>query len=198
MTAAEPSFDFSTFPELRTRRLLLRELRQSDSEAIFRIRSDYEVTKYNTGAPYEQVEQASELIAAIANAFRDQSEIRWGITLRNGDDTVIGMCGYNYWIRRDHRASIGYDLARAYWGQGIMTEAIHAVVTFGFTRMNLNRIEADADGRNPASARVLEKVGFQREGYQREQFYEAGEYHDLLLFSLLRKDYEGIHHHAAE
>lgn len=70
-----------------------------------------------------------------------------------------------------------------------MTEAVRAVVEFGFANMNLNRIEADADGRNPASARVLHKVGFHDEGVQREQFYENGSFYDLHLFALLRRDY---------
>ena len=99
------------------------------------------------------------------------------------------MCGFNYWVRHDRRASIGYDLARPYWGQGIMSEAVRAMVDFGFKRMDLNRIEADADERNPASARVLAKIGFRREGVQQEQFYENGEFHNLLLFSLLRREY---------
>jgi len=183
-------FDFTTFPTLETPRLFLREIIASDAEAIFRIRGDYEVTQYNIGPAYERLEQAADLIAAMAQAYREQAEVRWGITLK-GDDRLIGMCGFNYWIRQDARASIGYDLARIYWGQGIMSEAIGALVAFGFGRMGLNRIEADADARNPASGRVLEKVGFRREGLQREQFYEDGAYNDLLLFALLRREYEG-------
>lgn len=183
-------FDFTVFPQLETPRLILREIVPDDVDAIFRIRGDFEVTKYNTGAAYQRREQAADLIAAMAHAYREHVEVRWGITLK-GDDTLIGMCGFNYWIRHDSRASIGYDLGRACWGQGIMTEAIRAVIAFGFERMNLNRIEADADARNPASARVLEKVGFVQEGLQREQFYEDGAYHDLRLFALLRRDYKG-------
>jgi ribosomal-protein-alanine N-acetyltransferase len=182
-------FDFTDFPRIETPRLILRELIAQDAEAIFRIRGDYEVTKYNIGAAYQRPEQASDLIAAIAQAYQEKAELRWGIALKK-DDTVIGMCGFNYWIRPDSRASVGYDLAHAYWGQGIMTEAIRAVIAFGFERMNLNRIEADADARNPASGRVLEKVGFRREGIQREQFFENGLFNDLILFALLRRDYE--------
>jgi [ribosomal protein S5]-alanine N-acetyltransferase len=181
-------FDFTVFPLLETPRLILREIVPADTDAIFRIRGDYEVTKYNSGAAYEHPEQAADLIGAMAHAYQEGTELRWGITLK-GTDTVIGMCGFNYWIRRDCRASIGYDLAHAYWGTGIMTEAIRAIIDFGFDRMALNRIEADADARNLASARVLEKVGFKREGLQQEQFYESGMFNDLMLFALLRKDY---------
>ncbi len=184
-------FNFTTFPILTTERLILRELIPADAEAVFRIRGDYEVTRYNSGAAYERIDQAADLIAAIAQGYQNEMELRWGITF-SGDDTVIGMCGFNYWMRRDYRASVGYDLARAYWGQGVMTEAMRAVIGFGFERMKLNRIEADADGRNTASHRVLEKIGFRVEGVQRQQFFEAGDFHDLVLFSLLRQEFENI------
>jgi ribosomal-protein-alanine N-acetyltransferase len=184
-------FDFTAFPILETERLMLREIIPGDADALFRIRGDYEVTKYNIGAAYYSVDQANDLIAGMAQAYREEKEIRWGITLKDQPTNgVVGMIGYNYWIRRDARASVGYDLARAFWGQGIMTEALDAVVAFGFRRMGLNRIEADADARNPASARVLKKAGFRQEGLQQEQFYEDSSYNDLVLFALLRKDYK--------
>jgi [ribosomal protein S5]-alanine N-acetyltransferase len=182
-------FDFTNFPTLQTERLILREIVADDAPAIFRIRGDYQVTQYNIGTAYDRLDQAEDLIAAMAKCYQEATELRWGITLKD-DDTVIGMCGFNYWIRRDARASVGYDLARIHWGQGIMTEAIKAVIAFGFDHMGLNRIEADADGRNPASARVLKKVGFRQEGYQEEQFYEDGTFNDLVLFSLLRRNYK--------
>ena len=181
-------FDFGTFPKLSTARLCLREMTLDDAAAIFNIRGDYEVTRYNTGLAYDHIDQARDLIQAIRTGYVDGVELRWGITLKH-DATVIGMCGFNYWVRHDRRASIGYDLARAYWGQGLMTEAVRAMVDFGFGNMNLNRIEADADGRNPASARVLEKAGFHHEGVQHEQFFENGCFYDLHLFALLRHAY---------
>ena len=181
-------FAFGEFPQLETPRLCLRELVLEDAQAIFNIRGDYEVTRYNTGLAYDRIEQARDLIQAIRAGYVDCAELRWGITLKP-NPTVIGMCGFNYWVRHDRRASIGYDLARAYWGQGLMTEAVRAMVDFGFSRMNLNRIEADADGRNPASARVLQKVGFKHEGIQHQQFFENGSFYDLHLFALLRSEY---------
>ncbi len=185
----EPTFDFGPFPVLVTERLILREMMPEDGPGVFAIRGDYEVTKYNGGMNYTRLDQAEALIASIRDAYRDRRSVRWGITLKGGDDRVIGMCGYNYWIRSDYRGSIGYDLARAYWGRGYMTEAIRAILAFGFEAMALNRVEADASSPNVASIRVLEKVGFLREGHQREQYYENGEFGDLVLFSLLRRDF---------
>jgi [ribosomal protein S5]-alanine N-acetyltransferase len=182
-------FEFGEFPVLETERLILRQLTPEDGESVFDIRKNFEVTRYNGGAAYTDIEQAFRLIDRVSGDYMHGLSLRWGITLR-GNDRVIGMCGYNYWIRIDARASIGYDLAYEHWGRGIMPEAVGAMIDFGFDHMLLNRIEADASLENTASARVLEKLGFTCEGIQREQYFEEEDYHDLVLFALLRADYE--------
>jgi ribosomal-protein-alanine N-acetyltransferase len=185
-----PTFTFATFPVLHTPRLILREIRQADAEAILRVRGDIRVTRLNSGQPMRSVDEARELIEKARQAFADQRRIDWGITLKaNPEAGVIGRCGFNYWLRQDRRASIGYDLAYIYWGKGIMTEAVRAMVAFGFDQLDLNRIEADADAENIGSMRVLEKVGFRREGMQRDQYFEWDEFHDLVLFGLLRDEF---------
>lgn len=184
-------FDFSVFPILTTERLILREITGADAAAIMTIRGDYEVTKYNSGIAYTQIDQARRLIDRMTEGYQQQAEIRWGITLKTNPE-VIGMCGYNYWSIVDHRGSIGFDLARSAWGQGIMPEALHAVLRFGFEQMQLNRIEADCSLANNNSQRVLQKLGFYQEGHQHEQYFENGAYHDLLLFALLKHDYNGL------
>lgn len=185
-------FEFEAFPTLQTPRLVLREIMPEDDDAVFRLRADVEVTRYNTGRPYTHLDQARDLIDDIRRGFDDRRELRWAITLKAEPQPrrLIGMCGYNFWLRQDRRASIGYDLLRSYWGKGIMTEALDAVLAFGFSRMDLNRIEADVSTENIASRRVLEKLGFTYEGTQREQYYEWGDFHDLELYSLLRREYE--------
>ncbi|MBZ0304280.1 MAG: GNAT family N-acetyltransferase [Anaerolineae bacterium] len=184
-------FDFSTFPTLQTERLILRDITLDDVIGVYHIRSDYQVTRYNSGAPYTHIDQARRLIQAIRDGYTDKNELRWGITQKNGNDRVIGMCGFNYWHRKDQRASVGYDLARASWGQGIMSETLRAVIAFGFEQMQLNRIEADCTVENEASSRLLLHLGFQPEGLQREQYYEEGRFWDLRLFALLRRAYQG-------
>lgn len=187
--ALEPLFHFAAFPTLETERLRLREITPEDAPAIFAIRGDYAVTRLNIGPAYRFISEAERLIAAITEAYRNQTELRWGITYKP-DDTVIGMCGFNYWDRHDRRASVGFDLARAYWRQGIMREALQVVLHFGFVQMGLNRIEADCSAENAASAGLLGACGFVQEGRQREQYYEDETYYDLLLFGLLRREWE--------
>lgn len=183
-------FDFSSFPTLDTPNLILRELTPADAKAILRVRGDVRVTRLNSGQPMQTLEEAKEWIGKARKAFADHRRVEWGITLKSDPQAgVIGRINYNYWLRQDRRASIGYDLGYSYWGRGIMTEAVRAIVTFGFDQMNLNRIEADCDAENYGSMRVLEKVGFRREGVQEDQYFEWDKFHDLVLFALLRRDY---------
>ncbi len=183
-------FDFQSFPVLDTPRLILREIVEADGEAMLRIRGDIRVTRLNSGQPMQSLDEARELIEKGRQAFADHRRIDWGIVRKDDPQAgIIGRCGYNYWLRQDRRASIGYDLGYAYWGNGIMTEAVRAIVTFGFEQLDLNRVEADTDAENYGSMRVLEKVGFVREGLQRDQYFEWDEFHDLVLFALLRKDF---------
>jgi ribosomal-protein-alanine N-acetyltransferase len=183
-------FDFSTFPLLGTERLSLREIVPTDAAAIFAIRGDYEVTKFNSGAAYTHITQAQQLISGMAESYEAREELRWGITLKP-DTTVIGMVGFNYWNRSDHRGSIGFDLNRAHWRKGIMREAVTAIIQFGFEQMRLNRIEADASIYNTASIALMLALGFRQEGVQREQYFEDGAYHDLVLFALLKRVWQG-------
>ena len=183
-----PVFDFSMFPFLETMRLTLRQLSRFDDQAVFEIRNDYQVTKYNTGDAYTTIAQAQELIQSIRAEYVEKKTVRWGITLKP-HDKVIGMVGFNYWDRIDHRASIGFDLRQDQWRKGIMSEAVQEVIRFGFENMGLNRIEADASIYNVGSMTLLQKVGFIQEGVQREQYYEDGNYHDLVLFALLKQEW---------
>jgi ribosomal-protein-alanine N-acetyltransferase len=186
-------FDYATFPVLTTPRLVLREIVLADAPGIFAIRGDFAVTRYNIGAAYTEMARAEELISAMTAKYQEQKEIRWGITLSSefgGDGTVVGMCGFNYWNRTDRRGSIGFDLARAYWRRGIMREALEAILRFGFTQMGLNRIEADASAENAASIALLERLGFRHGGTQEEQYFDEGMFHDLMLFRLLRREWD--------
>lgn len=185
-------FDFSTFPILETERLILREMTDADTPDVFAIFGDAETCRYFTEQgcqPYPTAAQAkAEVIDWSARRFADKVGLRWAITLR-GDTRLIGTAGYNFWDRENHCGEIGYDLLRALWGRGLMTEAIHAILCFGFERMALNRVEADVTGGNRASVRVLEKCRFQHEGTLRQRHFANGRYYDNLRFGLLRAEY---------
>lgn len=176
------------FPHLQTKRLLLRQITLEDAPAVFQFRSDPEVQRYNDGV-MSRLEQAKDLITKLANGYREQTMLEWGVTLQEGDDTVLGIFGYANWSQVHLRAEIGYCLRRDYWRQGIGEEALRAIIAFGFQAMNLNRIHACPWTENVASVQLLEKLGFQREGVLREEYWEEETFHDEALYALLRREY---------
>lgn len=177
---------FDAFPEIETERLNLRQLVPEDAEAILRIFGDPEVTRYYDLDTYDSVDQALDLIDFFAESFEVERSIRWGIA-RKDDDIVIGTCGF-VWLR-EHRGEIGYDLARSEWRQGIMYEALDAILDFGFDQLGLNRIEALVMTDNAASAALLHSLGFTQEGLLRQHDFFKGAFHDMRLFSILRSDF---------
>jgi ribosomal-protein-alanine N-acetyltransferase len=185
------SDSFLVFPQLETERLLLRELKSTDAEAMYRYLSDPEVTRYLATQPHRSLKQTQDLVKFLASLFQKGEGFRWGITLKAGDaaGVVIGTCGYHAWAKDHFRAEIGYELAHAYWGQGIMAEAMEALLAFGFEQMTLHRVEAMVLVGNRASARFLEKLGFQQEAVLRDYEFVQGRFRDVLLFSLLRKNH---------
>jgi ribosomal-protein-alanine N-acetyltransferase len=175
-------------PQLETGRLVLRGLDMDDAEFILRHFGAPSVTEYLLDEePLTHEEQARDLIRFYLQPA-GKTYNRWGI-LAKAEGILIGTCGFHKWDKRHRRAEIGYDLTPSYWGQGIMTEALHAAIEYGFGEMGLNRIDALVYPENVRSARVLEKLGFQKEGLLREYFCMAGECHDHLLFSLLKREW---------
>lgn len=103
---------------------------------------------------------------------------------------IIGRCGLHNWNRDHWRAEIGYLMEdESFKQQGLMSEAVEAVIDYGFKQMNLNRIEALVADYNTASLKLLEKNGFVKEGVMRNHYYVNGVFEDSVVFSLLREEY---------
>lgn len=185
----ETTHPLTTFPELQTARLRLRQLRPSDAGAMFAFLSDEEVTRTFGLERFRLIEEADQRIRSINASFRHQASVRWGI-VRPEDDVLIGTCGYIYWKRPHRHAAVGYELARPFWRQGYMTEALTAVLHFGYTQMKLHRIEALVMPENAPSIQLLHRLGFQQEGLLREYGFWHGRFHDLLLFSQLQHEWQ--------
>jgi len=176
-----------SFPQLETSRLVLRRMQVTDAEAIFRIFADDEVTRYYDDATFTDVSQASDQIEAWENGFKNKRCVRWGIA-RKEDRALIGSCGYYGFHTWHMRASIGYELARPFWRQGIMTEALSAIIDLGFKEVGLNRIDAVVMPENDASIKLLEKLGFCNEGLLREyENWGSKGFTDLCMLSILRR-----------
>ena len=178
------------FPALRSPHALLREVNGGDADAWFLRNSDPEVVFPMGGDLMLSPRDALAAIDFIRRRFREKTMIRWGI-VPEGRTQAIGTTGFNDFTERDARAELGYGLDREWWGQGLMTEANREVIDFGFRTLELNRIEATVVDDNERSLRVLEKLGFRREGLLREHHFVAGRPRDFWMLSVLRREWLG-------
>lgn len=188
MIEQKTMFDFGTFPELSTERLLLRRTRLTDAPDVLIFRRDPYVQRFN-GPVFKNEVEAQELIQELDDEYSYKRGICWGVTLKD-ENKVIGLFGFHYWNKYHRRAEVGYDLNRAFWGQGIASETLRAMLNFGFEQMNLNHIYADTIADNFESVRLLEKLGFHRDGTRRSFSWEDdGTFHDSALYSLLQSEF---------
>ena len=181
---------FHEFPQLETERLVLRRMSPNDVEFYLRQFSDPEIIELTTfDAPKDLEAAMKELQEYCLDNFVNDSGLRWGIT-KKGSPELIGTCGFYKWVKHVRCAEIGYDLVAAFRMQGIMTEALTAMIDFLFGPVQLNRLEALTIQRNEGSNRLLERLGFRREGVLRDYTYFHGRFLDDHLYALLKRDWE--------
>ncbi len=173
---------------LKTERLLIRPLVESDADSIFSIYSDSETMRYWNTEPWDDFSKSKELIQKDIKALLSGSYLRLGIETKNGSE-LIGNCSLFSFNEQCKRAEIGYILGRLFWGQGFMKEALTALIDYAFNILLLHRIEADIDPGNMASARILNRLGFNKEGHLKERWIVNGEIMDSDLFGLLRHEW---------
>ena len=175
-------------PTLPTARLRLRPVTSDDADALFALHSNAHVLRYWDSPPWTEPERAERFIAACRQIAEEGSGARLAID-RAADGAFIGWCGLTRWNPVFRSASMGYCLDDAAWGHGYATEAARAVLQWGFDSLDLNRVQAETDTRNVASARVLEKLGFVREGTFREDCVVNGEVSDSWVYGLIRREW---------
>ncbi|AFU13618.1 Acetyltransferase, GNAT [Bacillus thuringiensis MC28] len=177
------------FPKLETERLLLRELTLLDAEMMFQYFSKESVIRYFGMDSFENIEQAKTTIQTFKNRYEEGNVFRWGIE-KKGTDQLIGTCGFHLINNHHKRAEIGYELDDIYWGKGYASEALQAILTYGFEKLQLIRIAAVVYVENKASQKLLKKAGFQEEGLLRKHMIQNGVAHDTILFSLLKEEWK--------
>ena len=179
---------FSEFPDLETERLQLRRMTLDDAASLFDILANSDVTRDMGIEPFVNVGQAEGLIRFMNDLFEQNIAFRCGI-FRKDNNALMGTCGYNGWeTNRGSRGEIAYDLGKAYWRRGYATEAVEALIKFGFETMRIYRIEAFTNLDATPSIRLLRKLGFQEDGILRGYANFHGEFWDQRCFSLIRKD----------
>lgn len=154
--------ELKSFPTLTTERLLLREIKLSDSDVILFLRSDETVTKFierPENRKTRNIADARKFIKEIDKYFQTNRSITWGITLKNDPGLIGTICLWNF--SKDHKiAEVGYDLDPKFQKQGIMNEALKETIRYAFQKLKLEKIEAFTHNENHDSKRLLGKNGF--------------------------------------
>ncbi|HSC87059.1 MAG TPA: GNAT family N-acetyltransferase [Polyangiaceae bacterium] len=175
-------------PTLHTARLRLRPFAESDAGALFELQSNSRVLRYWDAPPWSEFAQATRFIARCREIEREGTGTRLVIELAATGE-FVGWCCLAQWNPEYRSATMGYCLREESWGKGVATEAAGALLRWAFATLDLNRVQGETDTRNPGSARVLEKLGFLREGTLRENCIVAREVSDSWIYGLLRRDF---------
>lgn len=174
-------------PTLHTERLLLRPFAATDADDLWALQSDAHVLRYWDSPPWSDPDRVDQFLATCARMAEEGTGTRVVIE-REGE--FVGWLSFARWNPDYRSASLGYCLTRAAWGHGYATEAARGLLAWAFDTLPLNRVQAEVDTRNPASARVLEKLGFTREGTLREDCIVDGVVSDSWVYGLLRREWE--------
>lgn len=174
---------------LETERLILRSFTAQDGPAMFRNwTGDPEVTRFLTWPAHPSEEVSCQLAAYWEEKGKQPDIYQWAIVLRELGEPIGSLAVV---AREDEieKCELGYCIGRAWWGKGIMPEAVKRVIQYLFEEVGMNRIEAGHDVDNPASGRVMQKAGMAFEGVLRQNGKNNQGLRDMALYAILRQDY---------
>jgi [ribosomal protein S5]-alanine N-acetyltransferase len=172
------------FPVLHTERLSLVEIQQEHRAALYEMFTDKGVVEHYPVIPLNEEADAQKIIDMFGRVFKEGTGLRWVIT-EKGEDELIGIIGYNSYTK-GHRSTIVYALKQGYWGKGLITEALQAIIKYGFEELGVNRIEAEVLPGNIGSEKALEKLGFTHEGLLRQWMLWGGKHYDVNMYALVK------------
>ena len=176
------------FPRLETPRLVLRELAEADVPRIVALASDYAVARNTLNMPHPyRADHAHNWLRLTRAAYRAGEGVTFAVELKATGE-FIGGIGLKIEPRHD-RAEAGYWLGVPYWNQGLMTEALAALLRYGFNGLALNKVLATYIAQNPGSGAVMAKNGMVKEGELVAHVKRDGQYHDLVQYRLTRREY---------
>ena len=180
---------FSDIPTLETDRLILRRLSVSDADDMYDYSKDANVTKFLTWSPHPDRYYTIDYIKFVQKKYKTGDFRDWAV-IDKASGKMIGTCGFTSVELNNKKAEIGYVYNPEFWGRGIATEALSRVIEFGFSRLDLNRIEGRFMLENIPSRHVMEKCGMTFEGIHREYLLIKEKYRDIGICAILRSEYE--------
>lgn len=176
-----------TQPVLEAGRLVLRPFEPADAPVVQQLAGDRAVAETTLNIPHPYPDGAAEAwIAMHPQEWAAGAGATFAIV---ADAQLVGAIALHL-SPRHHRGELGYWVGKPFWGRGIATDSARAMLAFGFTELNLNRIQASHLPGNPASGRVMEKLGMTREGLHRERYCKNGVYQDVVEYAILRREWK--------
>ncbi len=176
-------------PNIRTERLVLRKMRKKDAADMYEYAKRSDVTEYLLWDPHQSEDYTYRYLSYIQSRYRAGDFYDWAITLAEGGK-MIGTVGFTRLNIDSNSAEVGYVLNPVCWGRGIASEAVSAVMRFGFCELNLHRIEARYMLGNDRSRRVMDKLGMQFEGVGRDSMFVKGRYVSVATCAILRYEFD--------
>lgn len=173
---------------METGRLILRAFTENDVEDIYEYASDEEVAAFLVWDPHKTRDDTYDFLNMSKEIFHNSDNIDWGIELKE-EGKLIGAISIRKWNDANRCGDIGYVLSKKYWNKGFATEALRAVIRYGFEKLNVNRLEAHCDEINSASYRVMEKAGMKYEGTLRQKVFIKGKFLNIRFYSILKEEF---------
>ena len=179
-------------PQVETPRLLLRRVTLRDAHDMYEYSRDEEVARHVLWTAHRSIWETKAFIRWLIQQYRCAEPSSWCI-VEKASGQVVGTIGFMSYQQDNATVEVGYSLARRCWNQGLMTEALSAVLEECFRVMQLHRVEAQHFSANPASGRVMAKCGMTHEGTLRRRIFNKGRFMDVEMWAILRADWEQAH-----
>lgn len=176
-------------PTITTERLVLRPFTLDDAPEVQKLAGAREIADTTLNIPHPYPEGAAEKwISTHHDEYQKGGSVSWAVTLKDPRGLIgcISLCVDG----KNERAELGYWIARQYWGQGYCTEAARAVLNYGFEHAKLNKISAFYLSRNPASGKVMAKIGMKKEGGMRQHIKKWDKFEDIIHYAILVAEYK--------
>lgn len=176
--------NFDPFPILETERLVLRRIILDDAQSYFELRSNVDAMKHICKPLQTSIEESKKMIYQINEMIAFNDGIGWAISLKD-NPKMIGSVSFHRIDKVHYRAEIGYMLHPNYWRKGIVSEAVEAIIKYGFNILKFHSIEAHIDPTNVGSEKILQNFNFVKEAYFKENYFFAGQFLDTAVYSLI-------------
>ena len=174
---------------IETKRLTLRRLELSDAEMMFKNwTGDDNVTRFLRWDAHNTIDDTKNMIQQWMDSYHEDSTYYWGIHLKTGE--MIGSTGITITSEYDAQGSLGYKLGSLWWNHGYSSEAAGAVLDYMFFNTDIERIDAFSSVQNPASEKVMEKIGMHYEGLLQHYYKTRDGFHDCTLYGIIRSEWE--------